>query len=100
MSNPFVRSKDRTELETDMCKFLQNGGVVETLPSDHLKGAMKQEIRRILYFSVHHRFYAINSGVPLSRIKKINRNINEIKDVEIAKLWAFIQSRQSQQLRN
>jgi len=76
-------------------QFLDKGGKVAELASNETKSEQKKEIARTLHYSVHHRFYAKHTGVSVSRLRQLNRNINLITDYELNVIWNFIEQRKN-----
>ncbi|EPL7997898.1 hypothetical protein PJ364_003520, partial [Acinetobacter baumannii] len=89
----FSKVKDRTQLDKQMKKFIDKGGVVQEIPNDEYQDKKRREIAKVLHFSVHHRFYARKTGLSVQRIKEINKNIQLMTDEETEKLWSFIKDR-------
>lgn len=86
--------KDRTKLDKDLKTFLDNGGKIEELPSTDSRYKKERLVRRSLFYSVHHPFFAKETGLAIERIKAIHRNVKDSTDKELETLWVYFRKRE------
>lgn len=86
--------KDRTKLNDDLKEFIDNGGKIKELPSTDSRYKKQRLVRRSLFYSVHHPFFAKATGLTLKRIKEIHLNVRNATDAELELLWVFFRKRE------
>ena len=80
-------------LTEEVERYVKNGGEISKLPIEVPRTRKIDEISKVLFFPVQHKFYARNTGISVKRIKALSKNMGDIKDSEIDAIWAFILSR-------
>lgn len=91
---PVEKQKARYQLETDIAKFLKNGGVVITVISNEHRSKKENLVGRHLFHSIHHPFHSKNTGISTARLKAIQRTVSCASDDEIETLWIYFRSRE------
>ena len=86
--------KDRTQLEKDMQEYLENGGKITEIPSTDERVKAERLIKKSLFYSAHHKFHSERTGIPLSRLKVLQRTPSRATNKEIEKLWTHFKSRE------
>lgn len=90
---PVEKQKARYQLETDIAKFLKNGGVVTTVISNEHRSKKEDLVGRRLFHSIHHSYHAENTGISIHRLAAIRKTPNKASDEELETLWVYFRSR-------
>lgn len=91
---PPSKQKLRDQIETDIAKFLKNGGVVIPVISNEHRSKKEKLIRKHLFYSVHHDFYAKETGISVYRMAAIRRTPSNASDEELETLWVYFRARE------
>ena len=91
---PAEKQKIRDKLETDIAKFLKNGGVVTEVISNESRSKKESLVRRHLFHSAIHPFYVKETGIPIHRLTAIRRTPSNASAEELETLWVYFRARE------
>lgn len=91
---PEAKKKTREQLEKDIKEFLDGGGSIEEVISDEKRSKKEKLVKTYLFFSVHHPFYARETGISVPRLKAIQRTVSSASDEELETLWVYFRKRE------
>lgn len=91
---PAKKQKIRDELETDLAKFLKNGGVVTEVISNESRSKKESLVRRHLFHSAIHSFHAKETGISIHRLAAIRRTPSHASVEELENLWVYFRARE------
>lgn len=91
---PEAKRKASEQISVDLAAFIKNGGKIETVISNESRSKKEKLVKSHLFFSVHHPFYAKNTGFSVARLKAIQRTPSHASDEELETLWVYFRSRE------
>lgn len=91
---PAKKQETREQLETDIAKFLKNGGVITPVISNERRSKKENLVRRYLFYSAHHPHHTKETGISIHRLAAIRRTPSHASDEELETLWVYFRARE------